>query len=269
MSKSRVLVVGSNADTLVLDGGRTVPIGTYLNELVVPVMGLLAAGYEIVLATPTGAKPVIDPVSVQASHFGNSQHALQEAIDFFALNPVLQHPRTLRSATEDGLDAYAGVFVPGGHAPVVDLMQDPDLGEILRQFHLASRPTALLCHGPIAIVAALPTAKQFRAALKAGDIDNARATSQGWQYAGYKMTIFSNEEEQVVEDQMFRGKMMFYVGDALRIAGGSVVSGAVPFQPNIVEDRELITGQNPRSDHSLAAALVNALDRQAAHFVPA
>ena len=28
-----------------------------------------------------------------------------------------------------------------------------------------------------------------------------------------------------------------------------------------VEDRELITGQNPRSDHPLAAKLVAALDR--------
>jgi D-threo-aldose 1-dehydrogenase len=30
--------------------------------------------------------------------------------------------RTLRSVVEEGLDKYAGVFVPGGQAPVVDLM---------------------------------------------------------------------------------------------------------------------------------------------------
>ena len=58
-------------------------------------------------------------------------------------------------------DGYAGVFVPGGQAPVVDLMQDPDVGEILRHFHQHSKPTALLCHGPIAVVAAMPHAREF------------------------------------------------------------------------------------------------------------
>lgn len=269
MSKSRVLVVGSNTDTLVLQGGKTVLIGTYLNELVVPVMAMLAAGYEIVLATPRGVKPILDTQAIQAAHFGNSQQALREAIELFEWNPAIQHPRTLRSVIEDGLGAYAGLFVPGGHAPVVDLMQDPDLGEILRQFHMRAKPTALLCHGPIATIAALPTAPQFRAALEADDLDRARATSQGWQYAGYRMTIFSNEEELVAEDQILHGKMMFHVGDALRAAGGIVVNGAVPFEPNVVEDRELITGQNPRSDHGIAAALVTALDRQKARVVAA
>jgi hypothetical protein len=43
--------------------------------------------------------------------------------------------RTLHAVIEEGLDKYAGVFVPGGQAPVVDLMQDPQTGEILRHFH--------------------------------------------------------------------------------------------------------------------------------------
>ena len=43
------------------------------------------------------------------------------------------------------------------------------------------------------------------------------------------------------------------VGRALRI---------VPDRTRvIVEDRELITGQNPRSDHAIGAAFVKALDR--------
>lgn len=48
---------------------------------------------------------------------------------------------------------------------------------------------------------------------------------------------------------------------ALTAAGGEVSVGAVDFAPHVVIDRELITGQNPRSDHPIAAALVAALDR--------
>jgi putative intracellular protease/amidase len=39
---------------------------------------------------------------------------------------------------------------------MIDMMQDPDLGEILRHVHSTAKPTALLCHGPVAIAAAMP-----------------------------------------------------------------------------------------------------------------
>jgi putative intracellular protease/amidase len=172
-------------------------------------------------------------------------------------------PITLAAAIAGGLDAYAGVFVPGGQAPGVDLMQDADLGEILRHFHEASKPTALLCHGPIAVVAALPHAREFRSALIAGDPARAAEWARGWQYAGYRMTVFSNSEEKVVEDHVLKAKLYFTVADALTTAGGVVSTSSVDFEPNVVEDRELITGQNPHSDKPLAERLVAALDRAA------
>jgi putative intracellular protease/amidase len=49
--------------------------------------------------------------------------------------------------------------------------------------------------------------------------------------------------------------------DALRIAGGDVITGTADFAPHVIVDRELITGQNPRSDRPIAKALVEALDR--------
>src|SRR3546814_1427802 len=75
--------------------------------------------------------------------------------------------------------------------------QDPDLGEILRHFHARAKPTALLCHGPIAVTAAMPHAREFRAALIAGDAAKAAEWARGWQYAGYRMTVFSATEEKV------------------------------------------------------------------------
>jgi putative intracellular protease/amidase len=121
----------------------------------------------------------------------------------------------------------------------------------------------MLCHGPIATIAAMPAARDFRAALVADDIARATALAKGWQYAGYEMTIFSNSEEKWIEDQILHGKMYFHVVDALKTAGGMVGTGTVDFAPHVVEDRELITGQNPRSDHLLGATLVKALDRAA------
>lgn len=195
-------------------------------------------------------------------HFGNSQERLQSAVTFIEKHPVMQAPRSLRAVIDAGLDGYAGLFVPGGQAPVEDLMQDADLGEILRYFHRLQKPTAFLCHGPIASIAALPRAKEFRAALVKGDEPRARDLAANWQYAGYRMTIFSNEEEKVIEDNILHAQMYFHVVDALQTAGGKVTTGPKLWEPHVVEDRELITGQNPASDQAIAAAFLAALNRR-------
>jgi putative intracellular protease/amidase len=261
MSKGKVLVVGSNATRIEIQGGGTGPTGQYLNETVVPAMALVDAGYEIVLATPNGAKPYIDPVSDAVEHFDGDEAAHRRGRAFFDDYPAMKDVRTLRSVIDDGLDDYAGVFVPGGQAPVVDLMQDADLGDILRHFHERGKPTAFLCHGPIASLAALPHAKEYRSALLSGDQAKSAELAKDWQYAGYKMTVFSASEEKPIEEKILHGKLYFNMPDALQMAGGEVTTTKVDFSPHVIEDRELITGQNPRSDHPLAAKLIAALNR--------
>jgi putative intracellular protease/amidase len=140
-------------------------------------------------------------------------------------------------------------------------MQDAELGKILRYFHERKKPTALLCHGPIATLATLPDAKGYRAALIAGDKAKVAELGKGWQYAGYKMTVFTASEEIPIEEQFLHGKIYFTMPDALGTAGAEISRSAVDFEPYVVEDRELITGQNPRSDHPIAAKLIAALDR--------
>lgn len=267
--RGKILIVASSVDTFELKAGKKVPVGYYLNELAIPAQKVVEAGYEIVLATPQGNRPVVDQQSLAASHFGNSETKLLEAIDFAASNPGIQSPRSIRSVIEEGLDDYVGVFVPGGHPPMVDLMQDADLGEVLRHFHTHAKPTALLCHGPIAATAAMPKAQSFRQALVDGNTEEARDAAKGWQYAGYRMTIFSHDEEKYAEEVLLEGaEVPFYPATALEVAGAKVETKGF-FQSYVVQDRELITGQNPPSDHSLADYFVKALDRYTASKVAA
>jgi putative intracellular protease/amidase len=263
MSKGKVVIIGTNATRIEVQGGGTGPTGQYLNETVIPAMVFLEAGYEVVLATPDGSKPPIDVASASAQHFDGDETAFRRAEEFYASHPSMNPARTLRSVIGEGLEKYAALFVPGGQGPVVDLMQDPDLGEILRYFHEHQKPTAMLCHGPIASVAAMPAAPEFRAALMAGDEAKAAQLAKGWQYAGYRMTIFSNSEEKWVENDILHAEMCFHVVDALQTAGGEVITTPVDFEPHVIEDRELITGQNPRSDRLIAKRLVEVLERRA------
>jgi putative intracellular protease/amidase len=263
MSKGKLLVVGSNATRIEIQGGGWGPTGNYLNETVVPMMAAIDAGYDVVLATPDGTKPHMDAASDSAVHFGGDKAAYARAKAFWADNPAMNKVSSLDVVIAGGLDQYAGVFVPGGQAPVVDLMQDARMGEVLRHFHERRKPTALLCHGPIALVSAMAHAREFRAALIAGDDTKAKAWAKDWPYAGYKMTIFSASEEVWVENEILHGKMYFNMPQALGDAGGEVSIGKPDFEPNVVLDRELITGQNPRSDHPIAVALIAALDNAA------
>ena len=258
-TNGKILFVSSSNDRFQLKDGRKEPMGYYLSELAIPAMAVVHAGYEIVLVSPKGNRPAVDHRSVVASHF-NGEPGLDAALDFVARNHGIQKPRSIRSVIDEGLESCLGVFVPGGHPPMTDLMQDPDLGEVLRHFHSHSKPTAFICHGPIAMAAAMPKAREFREALVADDMQAAKDAAAGWQYAGYRMTIFSNDEERYVEKIVLNGRVPFYGASALETAGCEVATKG-PFAANIFQDRELITGQNPQSAHCIAEVFVESLNR--------
>ena len=84
MSKGKVLLVCSNASKIEVKGGGLGETGPYLNETVVPILSVIKAGYDVVLATPNATKPPLDAVSRAVEHFGGDTAAFRQAEDFFA-----------------------------------------------------------------------------------------------------------------------------------------------------------------------------------------
>ena len=259
-TKGKVLVLVSSGRGLPLKDGKVYTgAGYYLNELTVPVRALMKEGYEITFANPKGNTPQVDVHSEVADFFGGDAAKLQDYMLFRDGLTGLRDPTRIADVIASGLDQYDAVFVPGGHGPMIDLLDDPDAGIVMRHFHETSKPTAVLCHGPISLLSALPNSKEVVAALAAGDAAGAHAKAQGWIYSGYKMTIFSTAEEQQREPLEIGGKVLFYPDFALRTAGGDV-SVLAPWTSYVVQDRELISGQNPFSDQALLKLLLPALD---------
>jgi len=252
----KILIVASSTDKLHLQNGKKVDTGYYLSELVTPALSFIQAGYEIEIVTPKGNKPVMDKNSEDPKFFDNDATKLQEAKNFVEEHPSMKHVGTLQDASRHP-GAYAAVFVPGGHAPMNDLMKNGYLGVILEAFHKDKKPTAFLCHGPIATLAAVYDPAKFRKAIIKGDDKAALNASKHWIYEGYNMTVFSNAEERVAEENL-GGKVPFLSQDALQKAGAKVQVGPA-FAPFLVQDRELITGQNPASDHLVIDAVLKAL----------
>jgi putative intracellular protease/amidase len=104
----------------------------------------------------------------------------------------------------------------------------------------------------------MPEADVFVQFLRQGNSQKAAELTKGWQYEGYKMTIFSTAEEQIAESKQLGGEMLFYPEAAMKTAGGEI-QVAPPWSSNVIQDRELITGQNPFSDNALAETLLSAI----------
>lgn len=254
-----VLVVLSDTDTLELKNGKTFSTGFYLNETMQPVKMLIDAGHQVTFTTPTGRAPTVDKNSVAPNYFGNDGKALQahkDLLDKLAVTSPTQSPViSLTRVAQIGYDQFDAVLVPGGHAPMQDLATDKELGKLLAYFHASKKPTALICHGPIALISTLDNATAFTNTLAAGD----KATAEKeWIYADYKITVFSNNEEEASKAQLKGGEMKFYPETALSQAGAKIVVEDL-WQANVIEDRELITGQNPASAVGVGKRLVEKL----------
>jgi putative intracellular protease/amidase len=258
-SKGKVLVVMSSARELALKDGKAYKTGYYLNEFEVPYKKLVEAGYTPVIANPKGDTPVMDVNSNNKMFFGGDDNARSEALHYVEGIEQLKHPKTLASVVSEGTDGYVGLFIPGGHAPMVDLIQDKNLGKILVSFHNSGRTTGIICHGPIVLLSTLSDSGAFQKALISGD-GSASSLAQNWPYAGYHVTIFSTGEEEALEGPKgLGGYVQFYPVNALAEAGAHVDT-FTNWHPNVVVDRELITGQQPMSAEEFGNTLVTKLN---------
>lgn len=255
--KGEVLVVLSSETALPLRDGKTFPSGYYLNEFGVPADALQRAGYRLTVVTPRGNRPQADQRSVDPQYFrGNAQEMKRIAgvVDHLTQPDQVQ---SLPEVIKAGLDRYAAVFIPGGHAPMIDLANNPLVGQVLRHFHAQGKPTAAICHGPITLLAAQDDPQGYEQALGEANAGPAR----NWIYSGYRMTIFADAEEAVFEASLNGDKLRYYPARAMATAGGDM-QFAKAWESHVVVDRELITGQNPFSDQALAQALIAALAKR-------
>jgi putative intracellular protease/amidase len=253
-TKGKVLIVVSSEHELVLKNGKIYQTGYYLNELAVPAKALSDAGYELVFANPKGNAPSMDVTSDNAKYFGGDQQKYLAMKAFHDSLKNLQSPMALKDVISGGLSEYKAIFIPGGHAPMTDLMASPELGQILTHFHVENKPTAIICHGPCALVSTVKDPVAYRQALVAGDFAKAQTLASDWIYKGYSMTVFSTTED-ILGIAKMGGELPFYPETVLQSAGAKVEVGEQR-KSNTRMDRELITGQNPQSDEALCTALL-------------
>ncbi|KAF1808835.1 class I glutamine amidotransferase-like protein [Eremomyces bilateralis CBS 781.70] len=225
----KVLIILSDARSFPLkktsgpSAGNSVaqPTGYFLTELAKPLQTLLSAGYEVTFASPLGYEPIPDPNSESLLAFAGNFYERQrenELIDRMKRENGFAKPRRFGEISNEELEGFDGVFVPGGHAPLTDLGDDEELGRILRHFHARGKPTAVICHGPYAFLSTRAGGKEFA-------------------YKGYQITSWSDVEEKVM-DRVLGGDIP-KVETALREAGAKMVEGVGEKIGRVTVDREV------------------------------
>lgn len=284
----KVLVAMSDASTLVAvpttplsHATKNFEFGFLLDEMAIPVQALLDAGCQVVFANPTGVEPPRDKSGDSALFFTDGLAEAPEGASLLtaakaklrldALVPGAKEKAELASAlrlvmdpaspirgkgpgsfdtprrfaeflgessegSNDALSSFQAIFVPGGYAPMLNLWNDAELGAVLRWFHANGKVTFTLCRGGVSLRSA--------------------ATEGGWIYSGYRMTTYSSVEDDVAS--LIGGVLPFYQlpfhpNHKLRDVGAALVFQ--PFHSNVVDDRDLMTGENQWSAHELGAKM--------------
>ncbi|NIF47398.1 type 1 glutamine amidotransferase domain-containing protein [Enterobacter sp. Ap-1006] len=255
--RGKVLVILSSEQTVALRDGKTYHAGYYLDELEIPLRKIIEAGYTPVFANPKGNPVTFDKASNDKIFYDGSDKKRAEAVSYLEGVDALKHPQTFKNILKGGTKTFVGVFIPGGWSPMQDLTTDKDLGKILTGFHQQGKPTGVICHGPAALISTLPDAAAFTQALAAGKPELAGSLAKNWPYAGYRLTVFSRSEESAVEGAQAQlgGNVSYYAADGLAQAGAHVDRLGL-WAVNVVEDREVVSGQQPFSSDAFGNAFV-------------
>lgn len=225
---SKIVIVMSAADKWERTDGSQYPTGYWAEEVAAPHMKFVEAGYEVDFASPRGVLQPLDEHSADPAIAGPDCGKYVE----YAERALREHGPLIPLGEIDA-DAYAGIVLPGGHGPVVDLYKDPDLGRLLREFDEAGALIGAVCHGPAGLLSAYDE-------------------SGGWRFAGRRMAAFTDEEEEIFGTAE---GAPWLLASRLREMGAEHESGP-PFQQFNVRDGNLLTGQNPASSARMAEDMI-------------
>jgi len=225
---TKILMIFSSAPITVT--GK--PAGWYLPEAAHPYYSFVQAGFEVDFASPEGPNPPVSESSVDKFQDPESVKFIKEDPD---VRDKLSNCKKLSIVNAKDYDV---IFYVGGYGPVVDLVKDDKNTELVSAFWNAGKIVSAVCHGPAGFV-------------------HAKDSHGKPIFEGKRLTALSNAEEDVhghtLED------IGLFLEDKIVELGGKFECADKLFDPWVVVDGRLYTGQNPASAKPLADRIVQDL----------
>ena len=224
----KVAIVLTSHDELGTTGRKT---GFWLEELAAPYYLFKNAGVDVVLVSPKGGQAPLDPKSNEPGFQTDLTRRFETDTEAMA---ALANTVRLDSISADDFDT---VFYAGGHGPLWDLAEDEHSARLIETILRAGKPLALVCHAP-------------------GVLRHTTNPDGTPLVEGKKVTGFTNSEEAAVG---LTEVVPFLVQDELIRLGG-IYSKVGDWEPYVLQDGLLITGQNPASSGPAADRLLELVD---------
>lgn len=228
LAKKTVLMVITSHNKLGDTGEKT---GFWVEEFAAPYYVLKNAGFNIVLASPLGGQPPIDPKSELADFQTDDTKKFDNDVK---LQAKLANTSKLGDIDFEQIDA---VFYPGGHGPLWDLVDNADSITLIESSLGQNKPVAAVCHAGAVFL-------------------NAKNKNGESVIKGLNVTGFSNTEEDAVA---LSDVVPFLLEDELKAKGGLYHKGD-DWSSFALEDGLIITGQNPASSAAAAQKLADKLN---------
>lgn len=207
-------------------GNTDEPTGFYLSEVTQPWNELVKAGYEIDLVSPRGGKAPVDGLHLDDPI--NKKFWEDQAFRY-----KIEHTKT---PSEINADDYIAIHYAGGHGSMWDFADNQQLASVAARIYEKGGVISAVCHGPAGLV-------------------NIRLSSGKYLVDGKKINAFTNEEEAAVN----LDKVVPFLLESALIARGAIFEKSALWQPHVVTDQRVITGQNPQSARVVGEALVKQL----------
>ncbi len=224
----KILMVLTSHEALGDSGEKT---GFWLEELAAPYYVFEDAGLLITLASPKGGRPPLDPRSdTETSATAATRRFEADSKAQAALADTVP----LKDVIAEDFDA---VFYPGGHGPLWDLAEDPASIALIEAMLGSAKPSAFVCHAP-------------------GVLRHARNPEGEPIVKDKEVTGFANSEETTAG----RSEVVPFLVETMLQENGGRYTKAADWEPHVVTDGMLITGQNPASSEPAAKAVLKRLN---------
>ncbi|MEH0146887.1 type 1 glutamine amidotransferase domain-containing protein [Corynebacterium sp. Q4381] len=228
----KLLALSTSAHRYETSGLRT---GVWLGEYTHFFDAVTDAGHEVDLASVRGGVIPVDPVSLQPP-----------VIQLGGTNKRYQDPEFMSQLDDSpaiadvDLEAYAGIFLIGGHGTMFDFLTD-EVNNAVAYFADAEKIVSAVCHGPVGLLGV--------------------RTADGTELLrGRKVTGYSWAEEKLARRA---DEVPFSLEERLSADAAEYITARIPMTKHVVVDGKLITGQNPMSATGVGEAVVEALKAQA------
>lgn len=228
--KYKVLMIATDERYIQMKNGKFFSTGNHPVEMLLPMLHMHHAGFEIDVATLSG-----NPAKLEMWAMPEEDQAVKDIYQHYL--PKLQHPQKLGDILEQVTaedSPYIAVFIPGGHGVLAGIPHSKEVKTVLDWALAKDKYVITLCHGPASLLAASIGEK-----------------TEDYPFKGYEICVFPDALDEGANQDIgyMPGKLPWLVAERLQAFGVKVLNSGITGQ--VHKDRKLLTGDSPLASNAL------------------